>query len=54
VWDLTAEAEIVPKYLSLVAGINNIFDEKYYARVRSNGIDPALPRNLYGGVVVRF
>jgi Fe(3+) dicitrate transport protein len=54
VWDLTAEAEIIPSHLSLVAGINNIFDEDYYARIRSNGIDPALPRNVYGGVVLRF
>ncbi len=54
VWDLTAEAEVISSRLSLVAGINNIFDEKYYARIRSNGIDPALPRNLYGGVVLKF
>lgn len=54
VWDLTAEAEIIKSHLSLVAGVNNVFDEKYYARVRSNGIDPALPRNVYGGVVFRF
>jgi Fe(3+) dicitrate transport protein len=54
VWDLTAEAEIVPSHFSLVAGVNNIFDEEYYARVRSNGIDPALPRNVYGGVVLKF
>lgn len=54
VWDLTAEADIISSRLSLVAGVNNIFDEKYYARIRSNGIDPALPRNVYGGVVLRF
>jgi Fe(3+) dicitrate transport protein len=54
VWDLTAEAEIVRSRLSLVAGINNIFDENYYARVRSNGIDPGLPRNVYGGLVLKF
>jgi Fe(3+) dicitrate transport protein len=54
VWDLTAEAEVVPSRLSVVAGVNNIFDEKYYARIRSNGIDPALPRNVYGGVVLKF
>jgi Fe(3+) dicitrate transport protein len=54
VWDLTAEAEIVRSRLSLVAGINNIFDENYYARVRSNGIDPGLPRNVYGGFVLKF
>lgn len=54
VWDLTAETDVIPSRLSLVAGINNIFDEKYYARVRSNGIDPGLPRNVYGGFVLRF
>jgi Fe(3+) dicitrate transport protein len=54
VWDLTAEAQVVPSRLSLVAGVNNIFDEEYYARIRSNGIDPALPRNIYGGVVLKF
>jgi Fe(3+) dicitrate transport protein len=54
VWDLTAEAEVISSRLSLVAGVNNLFDQEYYARVRSNGIDPALPRNVYGGVVVKF
>ena len=54
VWDLTGEAELIPSRLSLVAGVNNIFDEKYYARIRSNGIDPGLPRNVYGGVVLKF
>jgi len=54
IWDLTAEAELIPSHLSLVAGVNNIFDEKYYARIRSNGIDPGLPRNLYGGFVLKF
>jgi Fe(3+) dicitrate transport protein len=54
VWDLTGEAELIPARLSLVAGVNNVFDERYYARIRSNGIDPALPRNVYGGVVLKF
>lgn len=54
VWDLTGEAELIPSRLSLVAGVNNIFDEKYYARIRSNGIDPGLPRNVYGGFVLKF
>jgi Fe(3+) dicitrate transport protein len=54
VWDLTAEVEIITSRLSLVGGINNVFDEMYYSRIRSNGIDPALPRNLYGGVVMKF
>jgi Fe(3+) dicitrate transport protein len=54
VWDLTAEVAIIPSRLSVVAGINNIFDEEYYARIRSNGIDPALPRNVYGGLTLKF
>ena len=54
VWDLTAEVPVIPDVLSVVAGVNNLFDENYYARVRSNGIDPALPRNAYGGFSVRF
>jgi Fe(3+) dicitrate transport protein len=54
VWDLTAETEVWTDHLSLVAGVNNIFDEQYYARVRSNGIDPALPRNVYGGFILKF
>jgi Fe(3+) dicitrate transport protein len=31
-------------------GINNLFDESYFARVRSDGIDPADGRNYYAGV----
>lgn len=54
VWDLTAETNFWGKQLSLVAGINNIFDKNYYSRVRSNGIDPGLPRNVYGGMIFRF
>lgn len=54
VWDLTAEVEVIRSRLSVVAGINNIFDEEYYARIRSNGIDPALPRNVYGGLTLKF
>lgn len=54
VWDLTGEAEIIPSRVSIVAGVNNVFDEQYYARIRSNGIDPGLPRNIYGGVVLKF
>ena len=50
VWDLTADVSIIKKRLGLVAGINNLFDEKYYSRIRSNGIDPSLPRNFYAGV----
>ncbi|MDP3723746.1 MAG: TonB-dependent receptor plug domain-containing protein [Candidatus Omnitrophota bacterium] len=50
VWDLTGEVALWRDYLTLVGGINNLFDERYYARVRSDGIDPAPERNVYGGV----
>lgn len=49
VWDLTAEIALWKEYLTLVGGINNLFDERYYARIRSEGIDPAYERNVYGG-----
>ena len=49
VWDLTGDISLVRNRLSLTSGINNLFDENYYTRIRSNGIDPALPRNFYVG-----
>jgi Fe(3+) dicitrate transport protein len=53
VWDLTAEVKIY-KEISLNAGINNLFDEAYYARIANTGIDPAAGRNFYGGFSVKF
>ncbi len=50
VWDLTGEFNIYKDEVKLFAGINNLFDEQYFARVRSDGIDPAAGRNYYGGV----
>ncbi len=50
VWDLTAELNLWKDYLVLFGGINNLFDERYYARIRSEGIDPAAERKLYGGL----
>jgi len=38
----------------LFGGINNLFDEKYFARVTSSGIDPGYPRNIYGGVKINL
>ena len=52
VWDLSGEVKVWKDYLTLFGGINNLFDERYYARIRSDGIDPAYERNLYGGVRV--
>lgn len=53
VWDLTAEVKIY-KEISINAGINNLFDEDYYARIANTGIDPAAGRNFYGGFSVKF
>ncbi len=54
VWDLTAEAKVYKDIVSINAGINNLFDEDYYARVRDDGIDPAYARNFYLGCSVKF
>jgi len=35
-------------------GINNVFDEDYYSRIRDDGIDPGADRNFYVGATVRF
>jgi Fe(3+) dicitrate transport protein len=53
VWDLTAEAR-VNKHVSVFGGINNVFDEDYFSRVRSDGIDPAARRNGYVGVKITY
>ena len=53
VWDLTLESKIHKK-ASILAGSNNLFDRKYYARIRSDGIDPAQRRNHYAGLSLTF
>lgn len=52
-WDLTAEVK-VNKNFSVMAGLNNVFNEDYYARVRADGIDPAYGRNFYVGGAFTF
>ncbi|HBQ37854.1 MAG TPA: hypothetical protein DD714_02425 [Candidatus Omnitrophica bacterium] len=52
VWDLTGEVKVWKDFVTLFGGINNLSDERYYARVTSGGIDPAPERNIYGGVRV--
>lgn len=52
VWDVTGEVKIWKDSVALVGGINNLFDERYSARIRSDGIDPAYERNIYGGIKV--
>jgi Fe(3+) dicitrate transport protein len=54
VWDLTIEAKVYRDNVSIIGGINNIFDADYYARIRPDGIDPAMPRNWYAGLKVEF
>lgn len=50
VWDLTFDWTIDPEgRWTAFAGINNLFDERYFARVTGGGIDPADGRNAYGG-----
>lgn len=54
IWDLTAEVKVYRNSVSVIAGINNLFDENYYSRIRSNGIDPAYGRNYYAGLSFAF
>lgn len=54
VWDLTAEVKVYKDTVSIFGGINNIFNEHYFARVTSTGIDPADGRNYYGGVTIKW
>ncbi len=54
VWDLTAEAKIYKDFVSIHAGINNLFAEDYYSRITDTGIDPAYGRNYYIGLSLQF
>jgi Fe(3+) dicitrate transport protein len=54
VWDFTFEVNVYKDNVSVIGGINNLFDNRYYARIRNDGIDPAAPRNWYVGVQVEF
>ena len=54
VWDFTYELNLLKDRLSVIGGINNLFDLKYTTRITQTGIDPAMPRNWYVGVQVQF
>ncbi len=54
VWDLTAEWRVPGLPLRLIGGVNNVFDEDYYSRIRNDGIDPAPLRNYYLGAALEF
>ena len=53
VFDLLGEL-VLADQARINFGINNLFDENYYSRIRGNGIDPAPPRNVYAGFTVMF
>lgn len=54
VWDLTGEWRVPGIGIRLIGGINNLFNENYYSRVRNEGIDPAPRRNYYLGAALEF
>lgn len=54
VFDLTCEAKVWGENVTVLAGINNLFDEDYYSRVRGDGIDPAYGRNFYAGLRLTY
>ncbi len=54
VWDLAVEWSVWQDVVQLIGGLNNLFDEDYYSRVRSDGIEPAVGRNWYAGISVQF
>ena len=54
VWDLTAEVNVWHDRVGVFGGINNLFDEDFYAEIRDEGIVPAAGRNFYGGVKISF
>lgn len=53
IWDLTAEYRFTSS-LKVVGGVNNLFNEEYISRIRSNGLEPGNPRNIYAGLSVSF
>lgn len=54
VCDLTGEFALHKDIVKLFFGINNLTDEVYFSRIRSDGIEPAPERNYYAGVTIPF
>lgn len=54
IWDLTGEVALWKDSATLLFGINNLTDEVYFSRVRSDGIEPALERHYYAGMRIAF
>ncbi|GAO38210.1 hypothetical protein SCH01S_10_00200 [Sphingomonas changbaiensis NBRC 104936] len=53
VFDLAGEWTVLP-HVRLQAGVQNLFNEKYYARVFQTGLEPGRRRTIYGGVTFGF
>ena len=53
VFDLSAEWSI-NQHIKLLGGVNNLFGEQYYSRVRGDGVEPAAERSPYLGIEVGF
>ena len=51
--DFSGDWWVLPQ-VRLLGGVSNIFDRKYYNRVFSSGIDPALGRTFYIGAAYEF
>ncbi len=54
VWDLTAEVRLFHQSLRGFGGVYNVFDNRYFSRVRGDGIDPAAPQTVFAGLKVIF
>ena len=52
--DELAGSYLYKDILSVFGGSSNLFDETYFSRVRSDGIEPAEGRSLYSGFRVKF
>ncbi len=54
VFDFSGELKVYRDTATLLFGINNLFDRKYYSRVRSDGIEPADRRTYFAGIRLSF
>jgi Fe(3+) dicitrate transport protein len=53
VLDLTGEWRL-NTHFSVLGGVNNVTDEQYTSRVRSDGVDPGAERHAYFGIEVNL
>lgn len=53
VWDFNVDLNVYEN-ISVVGGINNLFNKNYYSRVRTDGIEPLDPRTFWVGARVEF